>query len=91
MLFLAELKRWFEEHSDTPDAGVSCALSPYQLTIYYRDETVGSWRATREGARWHGRHEEDAATVVVRDIYDAIEHTKRALFLFVRDATSRGS
>jgi hypothetical protein len=91
LLFLAELKRWIEEHLDTPDSGVSAALSPYQLTIYYRGETVGSWRATREGARWHGRHEEDATTVVLRDVYDAIEYTKRALFLFVRDATSRGS
>jgi hypothetical protein len=90
-MFLAELKRWLEGHLDTPDSGVSCVLSPYQLTIHYRGETVGSWRATREGARLHGRHEEDAATVVVRDVYDAIEYTKRALFLFVRDATSRGS
>jgi hypothetical protein len=91
LLFLAELKRWIEEHLDTPNSGVSCVLSPYQLTIHYRGETVGSWRATREGARWQGRHEEDATTVVVRDVHDAIEHTKRALFLFVRDATSRGS
>ena len=71
-------------------SGVTCALSPYQLTIYYRGESVGSWRATREGARWHGKHEEDATPLVVRDVYDAIEHTRRALFLFVRDVTSRG-
>ena len=90
-MFLAELKRWLEEQLETRGSGVSCVLSPHQLTIYYRGETVGSWRATREGAGWHGRHEEDAATVVVRDVYDAIEHTKRALFVFVRDATSGGS
>jgi hypothetical protein len=91
LLFLAELKRWLEEQLDTPGSGVSCVLSPYQLTIYYRGESVGSWRATREGARWHGRHEEDATTLVVRDVYDAIELTRRALFLFVRDVTGRGS
>jgi len=87
---LAELKRWLEEQLDTSGSGVSCVLSPYQLTIYYRGESVGSWRATREGARWHGRHEEDATTLVVRDVYDAIEHTRRAMFLFVRDANNRG-
>lgn len=90
MLFLAELKRWLEEQLDTSGSGVSCVLSPYQLTIYYRGESVGSWRATREGARWHGRHVEDATTLVVRDVYDAIDLTRRALFLFVRDVTSRG-
>ena len=90
MLFLAELKRWLEEQLDNPTSGVSCVLSHYQLTIYYRGESVGSWRATREGARWHGRHEEDATTLVVRDVYDAIELTRRALFLFVRDVASRG-
>ena len=89
MEFLAELKRWLEEQLDNPNSGVSRVLSPYQLTIYYRGESVGSWRATREGARWHGRHDEDATTVVLRDVYDAIEHTKRALFLFVRDATRK--
>jgi hypothetical protein len=68
-----------EEQLDTPNSGVTCGLSPYQLTIYYRGESVGSWRATRGGARWHGRHEEDATAVVVRHVYDAIEHTKRAL------------
>jgi hypothetical protein len=82
--FLAELKRWFDE-STAQAQYISCALSPYLLTIYYRGETVGSWRATREGARWHGRHDADATTVVLRDVYDAIVHTKRALFLFVRD------
>jgi hypothetical protein len=89
--FLAELKRWLEEQLDTPGSGVSCVLSPYQLTIYYRGESVGSWRATREGARWHGStHEGDIAPLVVREVYDASEFTQRALFLFVRDATSRG-
>jgi hypothetical protein len=88
--FLAELKRWLEEQLDTPTSDVTCVLLPYQLTIRYRGESVGSWRATREGARWHGRHEEDATAVVVRDVYDAIEHTKRALFLFARDVTNRG-
>jgi len=87
--FLAELKRWIEQQSDEESSDISCELSPYHLTIYYRDESVGSWRATREGARWHGRHDEDATTVVLRDVYDAIEHTKRALFLFVRDATRK--
>ena len=90
LLFLAELKRWLEEQLDNPNSGVTCVLSPYQLTIYYRGESVGSWRATREGARWHGRHEEDATTLVVRDVHDAIELTRRALFLFVRDVTNRG-
>ena len=56
-------------------------LSPYQLTIYYRGECVGSWRATREGARWHSKLEEDTIPVVVRDVYDAIDFTRRALFL----------
>jgi hypothetical protein len=88
--FLAELKRWLEERLDMQGSGVTCALSPYQLTIYYRGESVGSWRATREGARWHGKHEQEAAAVVVRDVYDAIDHTKRALFVFVRDVTDRG-
>ena len=84
--FLAELKCWFDRQVDGESSDISCVLSPYLLTIYYRGETVGSWRATREGARWHDRHkEEDATTVVVRDVYVAIEHTKRALFLFVRD------
>ena len=91
LLFLVELKRWLEEQLDTPGSGVSCVLSPYQLTIYYRGESVGSWRATREGARWHGKLDEDANTVVVRDVYDGIELTQRALFLFVRDLNSRGS
>jgi len=88
--FLAELKRWLEEQLDTSGSGVSCVLSPYQLTIYYRGESVGSWRATREGARWHGRLVEDATTLVVRDVHDAIELTRRALFLFVRDVNNRG-
>jgi hypothetical protein len=87
--FLAELKRWLDGQVDGTSPDISCALSPYLLTIYYRGETVGSWRATREGARWHGRHEEDATTVVLRDVYDAIVHTKRALFLFVRDVKNR--
>ena len=75
---------------DGESSDISCVLSPYLLTIYYRGEPVGSWRATREGARWHDRHkEEDATRVVLRDVYDAIEHTKRALFLFVRDVKNR--
>lgn len=90
MLFLAELKRWIEEQLDDPNSGVSCVLSPYQLTIYYRGESVGSWRATREGARWHGTHEGDAGSLVMRDVYGAIELTRRALFLFVRDVNNRG-
>jgi hypothetical protein len=89
--FLAELKRRLEEQLDMQCSGVTCALSPYQLTIYYRGESVGSWRATREGARWHGKHEEEATAVVLRDVYDAIDRTKRALFLFARDVTNRGS
>jgi hypothetical protein len=87
--FLAELKLWLDRQVDGESSDISCVLSPYLLTIYYRGETVGSWRATREGARWHGRHEEDATTVVLRDVYDAIAHTKRALFLFVRDVKNR--
>jgi hypothetical protein len=90
LFFLAELKRWLEEQLDNANSGVSCALSPYQLTIYYRGESVGSWRATREGARWHGTHDGDAASLVMRDVYDAIQVTSRALFLFVRDVTDRG-
>ena len=87
--FLAELKRWLDRQDDGESSVISCVLSPYLVTIYYRGETVGSWRATREGARWRGRHEEDATAVVVRDVYDAIVHTKRALFLFVRDVKNR--
>jgi hypothetical protein len=88
--FLAELNCWFDRQVDGESSNISCVLSPYLLTIYYRGEPVGSWRATREGARWHDRHkEEDATTVVLRDVYDAIEHTKRALFLFVRDVKNR--
>ena len=90
MHFLAELKRWLEEQLDDPGSGISCALSPYQLTIYYRGETVGSWRATREGARWHGILEGEAGSLVTRDVYDAAQATQRALFLFVRDVNSRG-
>ena len=83
MLFLAELKRWLEEQLDNPNSGVSCVLSPYQLTIYYRGESVGSWRATRED-------EGDAGSPVMRDVYGAIDLTRRALFLFVRDANNGG-
>jgi hypothetical protein len=89
--FLTELKRWLEEQLDTQDSGVTCALSPYLLTIYYRGESVGSWRATREGARWHGKHGEEPTAIVVRDVYDAIDHTKRVLFLFARGLTNRGT
>jgi hypothetical protein len=87
--FLAELKCWFDRQVDGTSSDISCVLSPYLLTIYYRGETVGSWRATREGARWRGRHEEDGTAVALRDVYDAIVHTKRALFLFVRDVKNR--
>jgi hypothetical protein len=87
--FLTELKRWLEEQLDTPNSGVSCVLSPYQLTIYYRGESVGSWRATREGAHWHGTHGGDAAPLVMRDVYDAIELTRRELSLRTRCYQSR--
>jgi hypothetical protein len=87
--FLAELKRWFDGQVDGKNSDISCELSPYLLTIIYRGETVGSWHATPEGARWHDGHKEDATTIVLRDIYDAIEHTKRALFLSVRDVKNR--
>ena len=88
MLFLAELKRWLEEQLDNPNSGVSCVLSPYQLTIYYRGESVGSWRVTREGARWHGTYEGEAGSLVMRDVYDAAQVTQRTLFLFARDVRS---
>jgi hypothetical protein len=81
--FLAELKRWFDGQDGGESSVISCVLSPYLLTIYYRGETVGSSRATREGARWHGRHEEDATTVVLRDVYDAIVQA-RAVSLCAR-------
>ena len=87
--FLAEMKRWIEEQPDDTGSDISCELSPYHLTIYYRGQRVGPWRATREGARWHGPHDLDAGSLAVRDVYDAIEITKRALFLFVRDVKSR--
>ena len=90
MLFLAELKRCLEDQLDGPSWGVSCVLSRYQLTIYYRGESVGSWQATREGARWHGTQEGDAGLLVMRDVYGAIELTRRALFLYVRDVNNRG-
>lgn len=34
--------------------------------------------------------ENKEATAVVREVYDAIDHTKRALFVLVRDLTNRG-
>ena len=87
--FLAALERWIEEQPDDEGSDISCELSPYHLTIYYRGERVGAWRATREGARWHGPSELDAGSLAVRDVNDAIEITRRALFLFVRDVKSR--
>ena len=32
----------------------------------------------------------DELTPEQRDVYDAIDHTKRVLFLFARDLTNRG-
>ena len=90
MLFLAELKRWLEEQLDNPNSGVSCVLWPYQLTIYYRGESVGSWRATREGARWHGTYEGEVGSLATRDVHDAAQVTQRTLFLFARDVNNRG-
>jgi hypothetical protein len=83
--FLTELKRWLEEQLDTQDSGVTCEVTPYRLTIRYREATVGSWQATREGARWYGIHQEGDDRLVTRDVHDALELTKRALFLFIRD------
>jgi hypothetical protein len=87
--FLAELKRWIEEQPEDKGLDISCELSPYHLTIYYRGKRVGAWRATREGARWHGPHDRDAGSLAVRNVHDAIEIMRRALFLFVRDAKDR--
>jgi hypothetical protein len=83
--FIAELKQRLEEQLDE-SSGVTCEFTPYRLTIRYREATVGSWQATREGARWHGMHDEGDNRLVTRDVYDALEVTKRALFLFIRDA-----
>ena len=82
---IAELKQRLDEQLD-PNSSVSFEITPYQLTIRYRGRTVGSWRATREGARWHGIQEHDADLPLTRDVYDALEVTKRALFVFIRDA-----
>jgi hypothetical protein len=85
--FLAELKDHLEKQLGS-DSGVTFEISPYRLTIRYREATVGSWQATREGARWHGAHDEDDDRLVTRDVLAALEITKRAVFLFVRDAMS---
>jgi len=83
--FIAELKQRLEELLDE-SSGVTCEVTPYRLTIRYCEATVGSWQATREGAHWHGMQEEDYNRLAARDVYDALEVTKRALFLFVRNA-----
>jgi hypothetical protein len=83
--FIAELKQRLDELLDE-SSGVTCEVTPYRLTIRYCDATVGSWQATREGARWHGMHEDGNNRLVARAVYDALEVTKRALFVFVRDA-----
>jgi hypothetical protein len=82
---IAELKQRLEEQLE-PHAGVTCELMPYRLSIRYRGQNVGWWQATREGARWHGANEQEVETRVTRDVFDAIETTKRALFLFVSNA-----
>jgi hypothetical protein len=82
--FIAELKQRFEEQLDE-GSGVTCEVTPYRLTIRYRDATVRSWQATREGARWRGPHDESDDRLVMREVYDALEVTKRALFLFIRE------
>ncbi len=84
MPFLAELKHQLENQLD-PDSGVTFETTPYRLIVHHREDTVGSWQATREGARWHQMHEEGDDRPVTRDVCDALEVTKRALFLFVRD------
>ena len=84
MTFVAELKHRLEQQLD-PNSGVSCEMTPHQLTIYYRGQSIGSWQATEEGARWHEIHEHNGSPAVIRDVYDAMQVTKRALFLFVRD------
>jgi hypothetical protein len=82
--FVAELKQRLEEQLDE-GSSVTCEVTPYRLTVRYRDATIGSWQATREGARWQGPHDESDNRLVTRDVYDALDVTKRALFLFVRD------
>jgi len=81
---IAELKQRLDEQLD-PNSGVSFEITPYQLTMRYRGSTVGSWRATREGARWHGIQDGNTDLPVTRDVHDALQLTKRALFLFIRD------
>ena len=68
-------------------SGVSCEVTLHQLNICYRGESVGSWQATGEGALWQGIDEQNGS--LIRDVYDAIQVTKRALFLFVRDVKNR--
>jgi hypothetical protein len=81
---IAELKQRLHEQPE-PRSGVTCEMTPYRLTIRYRDAAVGAWRSTGEGARWHGPHDENEDRLVTREVYDALEVTKRALFLFIRD------
>jgi hypothetical protein len=82
--FIAELKQRLEEQLDE-GSGVTFEVTPYRLTVRYRDATVGSWQATREGARWRGPLDESDDRLVTREVYDALEVTKRALFLFIRE------
>ncbi len=86
--FLAELKHRLEEQLDA-NSGVSSEMSPHQLTIYYCGESIGSWQGTEEGARWQGTDEQNGSPSVIRDVYDALQVTKRALFVFVRDVKGR--
>ena len=79
-----------ENQLDDPSGCVWCVLAPHQLTIYYRGESVGSWRATTDRARWHEAEELHASSLVMRDVHDAMQVTLRALFLFVRNFNSRG-
>ncbi len=85
--FIAGLKHGLEEQLD-PNSGVSCEMTPHQLTIHYRGESIGSWQATEEGARWYGIDEQNGSPVIC-DVYDAMQVTKRALFIFVRDVKIR--
>ena len=84
MSLIEELKQRLDEQLDR-NSGVSFEITPYRLIIRYRGSTIGSWQATREGARWHGIQDGDTDLPVTRDVYDALELTKRALFLFIRD------
>ncbi len=90
MPFVAELKHRLEEQLD-PHSGVSCEITPHQLIICYRGESIGSWQAAEQGTLWHGMDEQNGSPAVIRDVYDAMQVTKRALFLFVRDVRSRAA